>query len=692
MMVCDQSKQKFWALFLILSATFLVFSGSLGNQFTNWDDGFILVNNNEVHELSFGNLKKIFSENYVGTYIPLTILSFNIEYFFFQNSSFIYYLDNLLLHLAGVALVFILGQRFGLSLMAASFAALLFAIHPLHVESVAWVSQRKDVLYSFFYLLALLKYLDFLSAAKKNSYSWALFFGFCSILAKPMAYSLPLILFLCDWWYKRKISWKVIGEKVPFVFVIGLVSLITYSSNSQTLAFSFYKCLLVWVWVFIFHIQKFFFPYPLLTVYEIPQPISFTNFEYPSAFAAFACLISILLLIRRQRWLWLAVLFYLLSNLMIIVRSVWDFGNNTVVADRFMYLPSLGFCLAFGVLYHSLYERLKKAGRFYGWLCLFLAAVFFLILSLRLTYQVAVWRNNITLWSNVLKYNPNNPIALANRAAAYTDEERYDLAIQDWNNAIKLVPKNAIAYYARAEIFEKTKDFQNALLNLNQAQMLDSADANINFLRGKIYQTLGDTNSALKEYSVAIEKDPSLDRAFYNRGIIFDQMGSTDLALADYNQVSAITAVHPKVYNNRAVIYINQGEHEKALADLLKAIKIDPKNAQAYGNLGNLAFLKQDYASAFTYFEKSILLDPGFSEAYVSRAIIYALTQKNDLALADLNRAIVLDAKNANAYFTRALFNYNSGNISLVEQDLDKALAIDSHNVKAQNLKRQLGY
>ncbi len=690
MIVCDQSKKKFWALFLILSATFLVFSGSLGNQFTNWDDGVLLVGNNEVHEFSFSNLQKIFSKNYVGTYIPLTVLSFNIEYFLFKNVSFIYYLDNLLLHLASVFFVLILGERFGLSLVAASFAALLFGIHPVHVESVAWISQRKDVLYGFFYLLALLKYSDFILSKKRNSYSWALFFGFCSILAKPMAYSLPLILLLCDWWYRRKINWKVIVEKLPFGFVIGLVSLITYTSNSQSAAFDSYKCLLVWIWVFVFHIQKFFFPYPLLAAYEIPQPISFANFEYLWALFAFFSLVGILFLVRRQRWVWLAVVFYFISNFMIIFRSAWEFGNNTIVADRFMYLPSFGFCLAFGALYHFLHERLKKIGGFYGWLCLFFAAVFFLILGLCSIYQVGVWKNNITLWSNVLKYNSKNFIALENRAAGYVEEERYDLALEDLNHAIMLAPKQAILYYVRADLFDKMKDFQKALNDLNQAQMFDSTDANINFLRGKIYETLGNITDALKEYSVAIAKDSSLDRAFYNRGIVLDQIGKSDLALADYAQVIALNPSHSKVYNNRAVIYINQTEHEKALADLLKAIKIDPNNARAYGNLGTLAFLKQDYRNAFVFFEKSILLDPAFSEVYVSRAILYVLTQRNDLALADLNRAIVLDAKNANAYFTRALFNYNSGNISLVKHDLDKALAIDPHNVKAQNLKRQL--
>lgn len=687
---CFKNRKEFWCLFFVLSVTFLVFSGCLGNQFTNWDDGVLLTDNHEVQEPGWQNLAKIFTKNYVGTYIPLTVLSFKIEYLFFQGLTFVYYLNNLLLHLAVVACVFMLGQRFGLSVLAASCSALLFGIHPMHVESVAWVSQRKDLLCSFFYLLALLKYLDFVAEKKAKAYLWALFFGFCSILAKPMAYSLPFILFLCDWWRGRNIGWRVFAEKLSFVFVIGLVSLVTYSSNPPAVTVGFWQYVLVCVWVFIFHLQKFFFPHPLLAVYEVPQPLNFMNLEYVFAGFVFAGLAGAMFLLRKNRWFLLAVFFYFFSNFMIIARAGWEFGNNTVVADRFMYMPSLGFCFALGGLVCFLYERVKKHGHFFRFVYLSASVVFFLILCVRSVDQIGVWKNSITLWSHVLFYYPQETIALQNRAGGYVEQGAYLLAKRDLDQAIALTPNKGRLYYARADLFEKTDDFSNALTDLNRAQQLDPQDANIYFLRAKIYQSLGQFANALKDYNIAVEKGPEFDRAFYNRGIIFDQMGKPQLALADYARVILLNPRHQKVYNNRAVLYIGQKEYQKARMDLLKAVKLDPQNSSAYGNLGVVAFLENDYERAFVYFEKAILLDPQFSQAYVSRAIIYAMAKKNDLALADLNRAILLDAKNANAYFNRALLNYNFGDMSLVIEDLNKTLAIDSLNVKAQNLKNQI--
>lgn len=688
----DQSKQKFWFLLAIVSVTFIVFSPALQNQFTNWDDGVFLVENSEVHEFSPQAFKTMFSKNYVGTYTPLTILSFNIEYSLLGNQPPFYYLDNLLLHLAVVALVFLLAQKFGLSVIASGFAALIFGIHPMHVESVAWISQRKDVLYSFFYLMAMVEYWNYLLQNKKTSYWRALLFAFFSILAKPMAYSLPVILLLCDWWHKRKIDLKVVAEKIPFIFLIGGVSFVTYISNPQEVILTSWKCVLVWIWVFVFHIHRFLFPSQFFAVYQVPEPISLGSSDYLFSVVAFVGLVTMLLLFRRQRWIWLAVVFYFLSNSMIIFRAVWEFGNNTLVADRFMYLPSFGFCMAGGVLYHAVYTRLKKLHRLFVLLFLSSTVFLFVVLGMRTIDQVKVWKNNTTLWSHVIQYNPKQIIAFQNRASGYVQDERYDLAMHDLNYAIRLSPHQARLYYSRADLFEKQKDFQRALHDLDRSALLNSADANIYFLRGKIYQSLGQGKNALREYDAAIARQKDFDRAFYNRGILFDEMGRADLALADYAQVIRINPRHAKVYNNSAYIYIGRGEYEKALYDLLKAVKIDPKNVQAYGNLGILAFLQQDYQKAFNYFQTAIMLDPNFSAAYLNRGVIYAVNKKNELALADINRAIVLDSKNTDAYFTRALFNYNLGKMDLAKEDLQKALAVDPNNLKAQNLKSQLVY
>lgn len=610
MIISGQNKQKLWALLFILVVTFLTLSPLLGNHFTNWDDGALLTGNSEVHDLSLESWQAIFTKNYVGTYIPLTILSFNLEYALFHDNPFFYYLDNLLLHLAVVALVFVFAQRLGLSLAASGCAALLFGIHPMHVESVGWVSQRKDVLYSLFYMLALLQYWSFLEQGKKRSYGWALGFALFSILAKPMAYSLPVILLLCDWWKGKAINAKTVVEKVPFFILIGGVSLITYSSNSQASVLTFAQTLLVWAWVFIFHLQKFFFPYGLIPAYEMPQQVSLGNPEYALALAVFGLFVGLAYLFRRQKWFWFAFLFYFISNSMIIFRAAWEFGNNTVTADRFMYLPSLGICLVLGVCY----DHFKNDQRIRVVFPIFCSLIF-VSLILLCSAQTWVWKNNISLWSHVLQYYPHRVLAYQNRAAGYAEAGLYKLAMKDLDHALTLEPGSATLYFCRADIFEKKGDLQSALNDLDHAIMLNAEDANFYFRRGKIYQDLRQNDKALLDYGRAITKNPDFDRALYNRGIIFDEAGKADLALADYAQVIRINPRHAKVYNNRAVVYINLKEYEKAQDDLLKAIKIGSRNSQAYGNLGIVAFVKQDYPLAVKYLEQAIAIDTNNKEA-----------------------------------------------------------------------------
>jgi len=567
-------------LAVVLAITFCVFSPSLGNKFTNWDDGALLTDNPDVHYSNPDNFKNIFSKTYVGTYIPLTLLSFKLEYTFFGNTPFFYYLDNLLLHMGVVALIFFLGLRLGLMPMAAGFAALLFGVHPMHVESVSWISQRKDVLYSVFYLGAVLQYWIFLETGNKNFFRWAIFLALCSILAKPMAYSLPLILLLCDWWKGRRLDWKLVVEKWPFLLLIGAVSLMTYNSNSHVTPLNVAQVLLVWIWVFIFHIQKFFWPYPLLTVYDFPKPIQFSQPDYLIAALLFVVIAVLLFTLRRRRWFVLAVLFYAFSVALLVLSSIWDWGTNTRVADRFMYLPSLGICLALGAGYQYLTTKTQYTRFVQIVSALVLASLIFITSG-----QVYVWKDNISLWSHVLKFSPEKILAYQNRAAGYIEMGHYNLAMNDLNHALLMSPQSAILYFCRADLFEKQGQVENALIDFNRSLALNPDDANTYFRRGLVYHNLRQFDKALEDYTAAVAKKADLDRAFYNRGMIYDDMGKTDLALADYAQVIKINPWHSKAFNNRAVIYINQGDYERAKVDLIKAIRIDSHNSTAYDNL-----------------------------------------------------------------------------------------------------------
>jgi hypothetical protein len=203
-MTRNLSLQKILIVVFLAVATFLVFSPVLKAGFLNWDDTTHLTGNDTIRSLNWNNVKKIFSTTVNDTYIPLSLLSYALEFRFFAYNPLVYHLDNLLLHIALVILVFYFAMQMGLNLRAAFIAALLFAVHPMRVESVAWITERKDMLYGIFYVLALMAYWQYLKNKKLSYYIWALVCCLFSIAAKPMAFSLPFALFLFDWFVKRQ--------------------------------------------------------------------------------------------------------------------------------------------------------------------------------------------------------------------------------------------------------------------------------------------------------------------------------------------------------------------------------------------------------------------------------------------------------------------------------------------------------
>ena len=255
-------QNKYLILSLVLAATCIAFSSSLFSGFTNWDDELLVVNNPEIRSLDFNHIKTIFTSTASMGYIPLTIFSFAIEYQFFGLNPFVFHFDNLILHLVVTALIFFFGLRLGLHVWAAGLAALLFGTHPMHVESVAWISERKDVLYATFYLLALHSHWSYLESQKRNSYALTILYGFLSMLAKPMALSLPMILLICDGMKGRRFTLKVFLEKIPHCLYIIPLVLITYRIHAQPVQSSLGEGLLTWIWCSVFYIWKFFFPFP----------------------------------------------------------------------------------------------------------------------------------------------------------------------------------------------------------------------------------------------------------------------------------------------------------------------------------------------------------------------------------------------------------------------------------------------
>lgn len=590
----EQVSQRGPGIYLAALAlfTFIVFSPAIHHQFTNWDDIALIETNPHIRSLDPQNIVSMFRQTDVGTYIPLSILSFAIEYQAVQLNPFLYHLNNVFLHILIVLLIFSLSRKLGLSDRASYFAALLFAVHPMHVEPVAWVTGRKDLLYSFFYLLAMHAHWDYLQ--KKRGYVWTVIFATLSILAKPMAYSLPAALLLLDWLARRPFSLRLWIEKIPHALIVVLVSLITFTTHVKYVSHTVWETVLIWIWNFSFHIKQIIWPLHFSPYYDMPYPVSLNQPEYLVAVGIFLLLVFLLLKFRN-RWLITAVVFYLLSNVLIIfVRSTWEYGAGTVVADRFMYLSSLGFFILFGFLVDRFLSRFTTRAAIWAGNALIAALLIFLMMaSIR---QTQVWANSLTLWNEVIRYSPRNQDAYLNRAQYFSQIKNFVAAQADYDQAIRLNPQHAFSRFLRGHFYQEQGRKEEALQDYEEAIRLQPHEPKYYVYRGKLYIEKQDLKAAEADYSRAIELDSMDARSYYNRGLVRDGLKLPDQAIADYSRAIHLNPRYSQAYNNRGYDYLEKEEYDLAIRDFQKAIQSDPKNLSAQNNLEVARFLQSKKA------------------------------------------------------------------------------------------------
>jgi len=562
------------AILGLLILTFIAFAPSLFNGFINWDDYLLLVNNPLIISSYGHHLSEFFTIAVGKTYIPLTMLSFFVEHHFFKMNPFVYHLDNLLLHFIVVLFVYKICLRLGLSLRASFLAAALFSIHPMRVESISWIAERKDVLYSCFYVLAIYQYLLYLQTFKKARYALSLLFCILSLLSKPMALSLPLILLLLDWFTKRKLSRQSLLEKLPFVIFSIFFAHITYSFFAPVGIKSIFEALLIWSWTFMFYIYKFALPFHLSPIYWLPKPIVISNVEYLNALAGFSIFIISLVYFKKNR-LWIFACGYYILSIFFLLH--FNTSNEIMpVADRYMYLPSLGFCLFIGLSIDGLINNRDDRSRklLYG-------VVIFIFIGLmsKTLMQCRIWKNEFIFWTAINTESPSY-LSFMHLGDCYEQQGDHQRAIEYYTKALGGKPDYDFWLYQNIGIvYLAQKYYAQALKFFDQSLKLNPRSPEAYMLKASVNEAQNDHESAFENYSKAIEYNPYFAQAFHNRAIIYCRRGQLDLAITDLTQAIKIIPDFLTAYYLRGQIYGIMGEKAKALDDFNIVLKIKPNYA-----------------------------------------------------------------------------------------------------------------
>jgi len=702
-------KTVFFTLPAILSIVFLSYFPVLKNDFVQWDDDVHLLDNISIQALDWEHVGDIFRNKVNNIYIPLTSLSFAAEHYFFKYNPFIYHLDNLILHLLVVIFIFFIGLRLGLSILASGIASLLFGIHPIHVESVAWVTERKDVLYAVFYAAAALSYLCYLDNRKYKFLVMTTILGVLSVLAKPMALSLPLILLFLDWFKKRKMDSKAILEKIPVCILMAAITCVTYFAHARIPGTNVVEGLLIWPWTFTFYLRQFLFPFFSVPVYRLPQPIMFFNFEYLISIAVFIFIIFSLIRLKHHRWFRFAVLFYFFSIFFLLRFD--DLADTNIVADRFMYLPSLGFCFLFGLGAERLFKWKKSS---VVGLILLIA-----ILCFKSFQQCRIWTNSVTLWQHQLKYFPKERIALNNLATVLRDKEEYKAAEEEYRkvlreqgmefvkndqkvNYIKELYERAVqadpyfvdSYYNLGQLYKDLGRKEEAAAYYQQTIRLDPFYKDAYFSLGNLFRDSGDVSNAIKAYQQTLAVHPEDEDVYLNVITAYTKLPESDKNNLDYkrerdrliNQLrDLIEKKSPRAtsYFNLGFVLGEAGDFQGAIAAYKQALDINPKHNKSLQNLGNayfsLAYWEEaqgNFPQAVKNYQQSLTVNPKNAEAYYNIGNVYANLNSLDKAVSSYLKAVEYDSQHVNALVNLSILSYKQGSFDDAVKYCDQAIEL----------------
>ena len=593
-----------WLTAILILVTVLVYLPVFNAGFVHWDDKLYIQDNPLIRSI---NLEEIFSTYQQGNYHPVTMLVYAIEYHSWKLNATGFHAVNLLFHLLNTVLVCYVLFRLTGKKEIAFVAALFFGVHPIHVESVAWLAQLKDLLYTFFFLCAYYFYLEYYKSGKNKFYVFSLILFLLSLLSKAMAAPLPVVLLLTDYFMNRKFTMKVIAEKLPFfilAIVLGIVAIKAQLPSGETLnipEFPFWQRIVFACHSFVFYLLHLVMPYQLNAIYPYPvkvgEPIPSSYYIYLIVVAGIIA--GIIYSLRFTKKIFFAFGFF--TATVFLVLQLLPIGD-AIMADRYGYIPSIAIFYLAGEGYYFLKNKNRNNA------ASFTIVAFTLFFSFQTFALSKAWKNGMTLWNDVIQKDSTIPGAYNNRGLVLMEQKQNEEALSDFNKAIELKPDFAYAYYNRGLI---------------------AMDENIN-------------DAALKDYSEAIRLYPGYVEAYLNRGIVYFNMHKLEESYGDYSNAIRLRPSMSEAYAGRGAVLHLQQKYSEAAADYDKALVLQPGNYSVYFNLGLVYNAEKKYEDAIASFSNAIALEPGYAQAYYNRGISRISMGNTDAGCSDMKQAITL--------------------------------------------------
>ena len=593
----SSGKQILIIYLVLIFVTFAVFRQVNKYDFVNIDDSVYVTENSHIQSgITLNGFRWAFSTTYAEFWHPLTWLSLMFDYHIYGLIAGGYHLTNVILHIMNTLLLFWLFKRMTGAIWRSAFVAALFALHPLHVESVAWISERKDVLSAFFWMLTLCLYVYYTEKPAIRRYLFVLFSFVCALMSKPMVVTLPVVMILLDYWPLERfqscksdlILWQL-KEKIPFFILSTVFSVITlHSQHSGSVK---YFSSVSWIAnapvSFVTYLEKTFWPHDLAVFYPFSDQLPVWQ-VLGATMLILVISTAVIVAVKRLPCLFVGWLWHMITLLPVI--GIIRVGN-AAMADRYTYLPliGIGIMLAWGIPFLFPREDIRKK-------ILFPAEIAVLAILAVLTWQqCCYWKNSINLSSHALLVTKSNYLAHNSLASALNEEGNFYEALYHFNKAIHIMPDYTDAYFNRGNAYAKMGQYQHAIDDYNKAITIKADYAyayNYYYNRGIAYANIGQYQRAIYDFNEAISLKPDFANLYNNRGNAYFVLGQYQQAITDFNNTILLNSNNAAAYNNRGAIWGKLGHYQRAVEDFNEAIRLKKDYADAYNNRA-MAYLNQ---------------------------------------------------------------------------------------------------
>jgi tetratricopeptide (TPR) repeat protein len=644
----DETLDKHYVFLIYVAlalATVVAFEPVRHNEFVNYDDDEYVAENPDVAGgVSRESVVWAFKPH-VGNWHPLTWLSHMLDCELFGLEPLGHHLTNLLFHIVNTLLLFYVLKRMTGSVLPSGFVAALFALHPVHVESVAWVAERKDVLSGFFWMLTMAAYIRYAERPGIGRYVPVLLFFGLGLMAKPMLVTLPFVLILLNYWpldrFRKFTVYRLIGEMIP-LFVLMVASGVNTFRVQQSagamgpgLKFPLSIHISNAFTCYLGYILKMVYPVSLAPLYPHPGG----SLPIWQAIVSVCVLVIITAVViymaRRRRYLAVGWLWYL--GTLVPVIGLVQVGVQAM-ADRYTYLPSIGFFIMVAWCADELFARWQ-----YRKVVLGTSVIVVLVVLLMCTRrQVRYWQNDFTLFGHTLAVTENNFIMQNNYGNSLLEDDQFEEAIAYFDEALRINP-----------------GYAKALKN-----------------KGRALLELGDIDEAIECFTGVLHIRGDWPEVYHNLGLAYAEQDKHELAIKNYNKALQLKPEYPNVLNNLGASLKKQGRIDEAIKRWEKALAFEPDHPNAHFNMGLEKAKRGKYDDAISHFKQALQAKPDWPEVYYNIGAVYYRQGKLDLAVEHCSEAVRLkpDYLKANTNLAQGLFEL--GKISQAIEAAEKALEL----------------